>query len=90
VRRSFVAVGRDIYGRRAVPRAVYELEAVVRPGNSGGPVVVPDGRVIGVVFSRSLSQADVGYALVGGDVAARLRTAAARTAGVDTGSCAAA
>jgi S1-C subfamily serine protease len=90
VRRSFVAVGRDIYGRRTVPRAVYELEAAVRPGNSGGPVVVPDGRVIGVVFSRSLSQANVGYALVGGDVATRLRTAAARSAAVDTGACAAA
>lgn len=89
VRRSFVAVGRDIYGRRVVPRAVYELEAAVRPGNSGGPVVVPGGRVIGVVFSRSLSQAGVGYALVGGDVAPRLRTAAARSTGVDTGACAA-
>jgi S1-C subfamily serine protease len=90
VRRSFVAVGRDIYGRRAVPRAVYELEALVRAGNSGGPVVLPDGRVIGVVFSRSLSEAGVGYALVGGDVAPRLRSAAARSAGVDTGACAAA
>jgi S1-C subfamily serine protease len=90
VRRAFVAVGRDIYGRRPVPRSVYELEALVRPGNSGGPVVLPDGRVIGVVFSRSLSQAGVGYALVGRDVAARLRTAAARTAAVDTGACASA
>jgi uncharacterized membrane protein required for colicin V production len=90
VRRSLVAVGRDIYGRRTVPRTVYELEAAVRPGNSGGPVVVPDGRVVGVVFSRSLSEASVGYALVGGDVAPRVRTAAGRSAAVDTGPCASA
>jgi len=90
VRRSLVAVGRDIYGRRVTARTVYELQALVRPGNSGGPLVVPDGRVIGVVFSRSVSQPNVGYALVGGDVAAQLRTAAARAAPVGTGSCAAA
>jgi S1-C subfamily serine protease len=90
VRRSTVAVGRDIYGGGVTTRTVYELEAVVRPGNSGGPVVVPDGRVIGVVFSRSVGQPDVGYALVGGDVAPRLRRAAASSASVGTGSCAAA
>ena len=44
-------------------RTVYELQAVVRPGNSGGPLVAPSGEVIGVVFSRSASNPDVGYAL---------------------------
>ena len=43
---------------------------------------------LGVVFSRSVSNAQVGYALVADDVAARLRTAATRTARVGTGQCA--
>ncbi|MGH9205189.1 MAG: MarP family serine protease, partial [Acidimicrobiales bacterium] len=33
---SFEAQGRDIYGRGLTLRAVYELLATVRPGNSGG------------------------------------------------------
>ena len=32
---------------------MYSLDANVRPGNSGGPVVAAGGQVIGVVFSRS-------------------------------------
>lgn len=87
VRRSFVAVGRDIYGGSLEARAVYEIQAKVRPGNSGGPLVEPDGRVVGVAFSRSVRQPDVGYALVAADVATRLREAAGRSGAVGTGSC---
>jgi S1-C subfamily serine protease len=87
-RRSLVAVGRDIYGERLTTRAVYELQATIRPGNSGGPFVNPEGAVLGVVFSRSVTEPQVGYALVADDVAARLRTASARTAPVGTGDCA--
>ena len=89
VRRSLVAVGRDIYGERITTRAVYELQATIRPGNSGGPLVNADGTVLGVVFSRSVAQPQVGYALVSDDIASRLRTAAARAGRVGTGDCAA-
>jgi S1-C subfamily serine protease len=88
VRRESLAVGRDIYGQRITTRAVYELQSQIRPGNSGGPLVGVDGRVLGVVFSRSVRDPNVGYALVAGDVAARLRDAKGRTARVGTGSCA--
>jgi S1-C subfamily serine protease len=89
VRRASVAVGRDIYGRRITTRAVYELQARIRPGNSGGPLIGVDGRVLGVVFSRSVRDPDVGYALVAADVAARLRDAKNRATRVGTGPCAA-
>jgi len=88
VRRSLVAVGRDIYGERLTTRAVYELQATIRPGNSGGPFVNSDGTVLGVVFSRSITQPQVGYALIADDVASRLRVATSRTAAAATGDCA--
>jgi S1-C subfamily serine protease len=60
---GFEATGLDIYGNAQATRAVYEIDAEVRPGNSGGPLVEPDGLVIGVVFARSTVNNSVGYAL---------------------------
>lgn len=83
------AVGRDIYARGLITRAVYYLQGVVRPGNSGGPLVRADGTVLGVVFARSVANPDLGYALTGDEVAARVRAALAQPTPVGTGSCAA-
>jgi S1-C subfamily serine protease len=87
VRRSFLAVGRDIYGRDQVDREVVELQTLVRPGNSGGPFVLADGRVGGVVFAASSSDEDVGYAIAAGEIDDALANAVGRTSEVDTGPC---
>ena len=87
VRRTFEAVGRDIYGHDQVQRLVIELQTIVRPGNSGGPFVMADGRVGGVVFAASSGDEDVGYAIAAGEVDDALRTAVGRTTEVDTGPC---
>jgi len=83
----FEAEGRDIYGRGLTVREVYEIDAVVRPGNSGGPLVLPNGQVVGVVFSRSTIDANVGYALTAPDVQKRLTQAIPVNTAVSTGPC---
>jgi S1-C subfamily serine protease len=88
VRRTFAnVVGLDIYGHGEVDRQVLELQTLVRPGNSGGPFVLPDGRVAGVVFAASSSDEDVGYAIAATEVDDPLRSAIGRTTPVDTGPC---
>jgi S1-C subfamily serine protease len=82
------AVGRDIYNQGAVTRTVYALQADVRPGNSGGPVVIAGGEVVGVVFSRSTVYPDMGYALTSPGVLARVHQAESRRAPVSTDQCA--
>lgn len=84
----FEAEGRDIYANAITVRTVYELQAVVRPGNSGGPLVSPSGQVVGVVFSRSSTNPDVGYALASPGVRARVVRAERHPAGPGTGACA--
>ncbi|MBL3671209.1 MarP family serine protease [Streptomyces sp. M2CJ-2] len=79
------AKGQNIYGDRAVVREIYSIRSLVRPGNSGGPLLTTDGRVYGVVFARSTSDAETGYVLTADEVADDARRAANATAPVDTG-----
>ncbi len=84
---SFDALGRNIYGGGLVTRQVYELSATVLPGNSGGPLVEAGGKVLGVVFSRSTVDANVGYALTASAVQPSIVEGEARSTPVSTGGC---
>lgn len=53
----------DISDSSTALREIYALAATVQPGNSGGPVLTPDGQVAGVVFARSDAGEEVGYAM---------------------------
>ena len=87
VSRDITAVGRDISGSSSVSRQVLELRAKVEPGNSGGPMVLLDGTIGGLVFAESPDNPRVGYALAPSDVAASVNPALGRTTAVGTGSC---
>ncbi|MFE9842524.1 MarP family serine protease [Streptomyces goshikiensis] len=68
VRTRINANGPDIYHRGTVRRDVYSLFATVRQGNSGGPLLTPDGKVYGVVFAKSLDDPNTGYALTADEI----------------------
>ena len=87
VRERITAVGRDIYQRNTVRRDVYALRAVVRQGNSGGPLLAPDGRVYGMIFAAAADDANTGYALTADEVAPDATGARSRTTAVSTQSC---
>jgi S1-C subfamily serine protease len=84
-----IAVGQNIYNQGTVRRAIYEIAAVVQPGNSGGPLITADGRVAGIVFAKSVSQDRIGYALVWSELAPAVDTASRRSTAVVTGACSA-
>jgi len=81
------ALGQDIYGRSAVTRSIYEVAAVVEPGNSGGPLITADGHVAGIIFAKSVLQDNVGYALTAGSVADRIEQAVQKNQTVPAGRC---
>ncbi|QOV38833.1 MarP family serine protease [Streptomyces ferrugineus] len=79
------ATGQNIYSDDTVTREIYSIRSTVRPGNSGGPLLTTDGKVFGVVFARSTSDAETGYVLTAAEVASDAERAANATAPVDTG-----
>lgn len=81
--------GPDIYDSETVTRDVYTVRAVVRSGNSGGPMINTAGEVVGVVFGAALDDPETGFVLTAEQVASALNTAPGQTRSVRTGSCAA-
>jgi S1-C subfamily serine protease len=81
----------DAYGNGPVSRLLTPLRGLVRPGNSGGPLVDDAGRVLTTVFAATESGGSRGgYGVADASLAAALRTAAAQVrAGstVSTGPC---
>lgn len=88
IRGEIQANGPDIYHRGTVHRDVYSLYATVRQGNSGGPLITPDGEVAGVVFAKSLDDANTGYALTADEIAPDATAGRTATQRVDSQSCA--
>ena len=84
---AYSATGRDIYDQATVSRRVLELRAQIDRGDSGGPFVLPDGTVGGLIFAEARTDPDVGYALSPTAVATRVAPALGRTGPVDTGEC---
>jgi S1-C subfamily serine protease len=77
----------DIYGRGTVTREVFALRGKVRPGNSGGPLVSRDGKVLGVIFAASVRDQTTGYALTADQVASAAARGLQANGKVSSGNC---
>ena len=78
----------NIYGDGTVIRQVFSLRGLVRPGNSGGPILTSKGDVAGVVFAASVTDKDTGYALTAAQVADSAQVGRTNTEPESTGDCA--
>jgi uncharacterized membrane protein required for colicin V production len=84
---TYTARGRDIYSTEYVRREIVEIRSDIDRGNSGGPLMLPDGTVGGVVFAEARTDDEVGYVLASRAVSERIAPAVGRTEPVATGEC---
>ncbi len=79
--------GPNIYQTSTVTRQIYEIRALVRSGNSGGPLLSPAGTVDGVVFAAVVGEPDTGFALTAAQVSADATAGERDTVPVSTQAC---
>lgn len=77
----------NIYGEDPGPLSVYQLTAEVIQGNSGGPLLDEQGKGVGMIFAKSQSEDNVGFALSLIEVQRALAQAEDQTTSVSTGEC---
>ena len=81
-------ISSDAYDRGPVERVVTSFRVYVRPGNSGGPAVNANGRVVATIFASRTDSNNAGYGVPSWIVRDYLQAAAGRSAPVSTGECA--
>ncbi len=77
----------DIYDDSSAPRDIYAIASIVRPGNSGGPLLTTDGQVAGIVFARSDTDDNVGYAMTPAELEPVMAQIDALSTPVASGTC---
>ncbi len=87
IARDIHARGLNIYRSNLATRHMYELQTTITTGYSGGPLVLPNGEVIGMVIARSETDEDIGYALLSKAVDDAVKRARAMPYSMDAGEC---
>ncbi|STC74001.1 membrane-associated serine protease [Corynebacterium minutissimum] len=87
IRDRLTIAGPDIYSTGRVERDAYTVRGNIRQGNSGGPMITPEGQVLGVVFGASVEDSDTGYALTADEVRGHVGDVTLLDDATPTGSC---
>ncbi|MCW4464000.1 MarP family serine protease [Glutamicibacter sp. MNS18] len=77
----------NIYGEDPGSLSVYQLTAEVMQGNSGGPLLDDAGQAVGMIFAKSRSDEEIGFALSLDEVERAMDQADGRTTSIKTGEC---
>jgi S1-C subfamily serine protease len=80
--------GPDIYDSGKVTREIYTIRALVRSGNSGGPLVSTDGTVLGVIFAAAADDPETGFAITAKEAAEVATAGRNNNESTGTGHCA--
>ncbi|WP_426718028.1 MarP family serine protease [Corynebacterium auriscanis] len=87
IRERFTVSGPNIYATNRVEREAYSLRGTVVEGNSGGPLIDAQGRVLGLIFGADINDEETGYALTKDEVLKHTREALQAEVPVPTGKC---
>ncbi len=87
IRDTRATAGASIYNQGSFGRGIYLVQTHVDYGNSGGPIVMKNGQVAGIIFSKSDDTPDVAYALTSVHIASALQHAKTSHTRVGTGAC---
>lgn len=87
IRERVNIAGPDIYSNSRVERESYILRGTVVQGNSGGPLISPNGTVLGLIFGASVDDTDTGYAITAEEVRAHIGDVTRFENSVDTQEC---
>lgn len=77
----------NIYNSARTNRDLYTLAADIEPGNSGGPLLEQNGSIAGIVFAKSSTDANLGYAMTDTVLAPVVQQAAGLSAPISSGAC---
>lgn len=77
----------NIYGTGRSNRDLYTVAADIEPGNSGGPLLETNGSIAGIVFAKSSTDAQLGYAMTDAVLAPVVQQASALSAPTSSGAC---
>ncbi|MFB9413324.1 MULTISPECIES: MarP family serine protease [Dactylosporangium] len=80
--------GPDIYEDGKVTREIYTIRALVRSGNSGGPLLAPNGEVLGIIFAAAADDPQTGFAVTADEAAVVANAGVQHTDPTNTGKCA--
>lgn len=82
-----VSAVNSIYGGSPTEVEIYQVNADVRQGNSGGPLVDSEGNVAGIIFARSMEGSAAGFAVTAESAGDVLTAPDSYTETVSTGQC---
>jgi S1-C subfamily serine protease len=77
----------NIYSTGRTTRDLYTLAADIEPGNSGGPLLAENGTIAGIVFAKSSTDADLGYAMTDALLTPVVQQAPGLSNATSSGSC---